>query len=396
MQINTFRIDATDPAGLDGALRAALAEAGPADFIALHSNAALDQAALQALLSAHAPGCAIHGATSCLGTMTETGHQTDGPAGLGLFVLRDPDGDYGSAMEPLADAPEDAAERATQRALIAADRPGELPELVWLSATPGQEERILQGIQRVLGTGVPIIGGSAADNDVTGQWAVFGPEGVDTSAVTVSVLFPSRPVSFAYQNGYAPTAETGIVTRATGRLLQEIDHRPAADVYRAWSRDAVIPATLDGPRGILSDSTLWPLGRPLTQLGEVPYFLLAHPATVHPDGALEMFADVAEGETLTQMQGDRDILAARAGRVAGLAREAGAIAPDAIAGALMVYCGGCMLAVRDRMDRVVTGVTEELPGVPFLGVFTFGEQGNILNVGNRHGNLMISCILFRK
>ena len=46
-----------------------------------------------------------------------------------------------------------------------------------------------------------------------------------------------------------------------------------------------------------------------------------------------------------------------------------------VAGALVVYCGGCMLAVQGRMDEVVNGINAALAGRPFLGTFTFGEQG---------------------
>ena len=55
-----------------------------------------------------------------------------------------------------------------------------------------------------------------------------------------------------------------------------------------------------------------------------------------------------------------------------------------------------MLAVRDRLEDVTDGIREALPGVPFLGIFTFGEQGVVLDGRNRHGNLMISAILFGK
>lgn len=53
-----------------------------------------------------------------------------------------------------------------------------------------------------------------------------------------------------------------------------------------------------------------------------------------------------------------------------------------------------MLSVRDDMDRVVAGVNAALGGAPFIGAFTFGEQGPLIDAGNRHGNLMISCVVF--
>ena len=202
-------------------------------------------------------------------------------------------------------------------------------------------------------------------------------------------------MSVAYHNGYAPTERTGVVTSATGRTVHQIDHRPAMEVYAEWTDGAVqVPADAADTVAILSDSTLFPLGREITKVGNVPYFLLAHPAGARANGDMDLFASVAEGEVLTQMTGTIDGLTARAGRVADLALKAGQLQPSDVKGALMIYCGGCMLTVREQLDQVADGVRTALDGAPFLGAFTFGEQGAIVGAGNRHGNLMISCIVF--
>jgi hypothetical protein len=67
--------------------------------------------------------------------------------------------------------------------------------------------------------------------------------------------------------------------------------------------------------------------------------------------------------------------------------------PESLAGGLMVYCAGCMLAVDSRMPEVASKVAEAFSGTPFLGCFTFGEQGCVVE-RNVHGNLMISAIAF--
>jgi hypothetical protein len=66
---------------------------------------------------------------------------------------------------------------------------------------------------------------------------------------------------------------------------------------------------------------------------------------------------------------------------------------DSLAGGLMVYCAGCMLAVDDEMPNVAREVGNSMGGAPFVGCFTFGEQGFMAD-RNMHGNLMISAIAF--
>ncbi|MEL7174413.1 MAG: FIST C-terminal domain-containing protein, partial [Pseudomonadota bacterium] len=94
--------------------------------------------------------------------------------------------------------------------------------------------------------------------------------------------------------------------------------------------------------------------------------------------------------------GSADSLVSRAGRVASLSAKRGGLTTADIAGALVIFCGGCMLAVRDRMDEVAAEVDRALGGAPSLGIFTFGEQGAVLGESNRHGNLMISCVTFAR
>lgn len=358
-----------------------------ARFVALHASVGRDLDGLAAAAAAAFPDAALHGGTSCLGVMTGEGFARDA---VGVFMLHDEDGDFATAAEPLGDDPREAARRATARALERIDRPGEAPDLIWLSVSPGREEAVIAGIEDAAGSHAPIVGGSVADDAIAGEWRVFGREGVMAEAVQVSVLFPSRSLGIAYQSGYAPTPTAGRASRVDGRRVYEIDGRPARDVYAEWTNGAVDARDAEAPKSILSDSTLAPLGREVGAVASVPFHLLAHPATANPDGSIDLFADVSEGEELRLMEGSADSLVARAGRVAARAAGDGA----APAGALMIYCGGCMLAVQDRMGEVAAGVDAALGGAPFLGVFTFGEQGAVLGEENRHGNLMISCVTF--
>jgi hypothetical protein len=364
-------------------------------LLVVYPTASYDVAAVAAALGRLAPGVPMHGATSCLGVMSGAGFTGEGGVGLGLLGILDPEGAYGVAGRPLGEDPRAAGRAVITAAIADVGREGEPPALVWLAADPGSEEAVIAGIQEVLGPNVPIAGGSAADNDVGGAWSqIRGGEALRGSVV-VTAMYPSTGAHFAFHSGYSPSESSGVVTRAEGRVLYEIDGRPAAEVYNEWTGG--ILGALDGVGGnVLGKTTLHPLGRVAGEYGGVPYHRLSHPDSVRGDGALTLFTEVFVGERLIQMVGTRESLISRAGRVVRAAMSAGNLSQEEIAGALVIYCAGCMLTIQGSMDEVARGISSELAGAPFLGTFTFGEQGCFANNTSYHGNLMISVAVFER
>lgn len=361
------------------------------DFISVHHGALRRAEDVWPRIMSAFGTSAVHGASSCEGVMTQAGIKKAQGDAIGVFALWNQSGAFGSAMEPLGECPRAAACMATQTALRRAGRSGEVPDLVWLATTPGHEESVLDGIRDLIGTKTLVVGGTASDTTLTGDWSVFSSDGFCSAGVVVSVLFLSTPVSSVFASGYAPTSWRGIVTAACGRSLQEIDGRPAAEVYRQWCGRQMNDEATD-PARFLLDAALAPLGRKQSDTEGIETFLLAHPAGIGPDGSLDLFTDIRIGEELVLMTGSRDSLVHRAGRIARQSR--GTLGKGVPAGALVVFCGGCMMAVRERMPEVIAGLNASLGGAPFLGVFTFGEQGEVLGQGARHSNLMISCTTF--
>jgi hypothetical protein len=363
-----------------------------------------DDSLIHSFLRIHFPAAAVIGGTSCHGIMTEKGLWDS--RSIGLLLIADPDGDYGAASAPLGEDPATAAERALLAALANANCPGELPELIWIYQAPGHEEDIVEGLRRVVGDRCPIIGGSAADNSLAGHWRQLSTDGISTDGLVVGVLFPSGGIGYAFQGGYEPAGQSGIVTRigfdrrgpsgivtkSRGRVIAEIDGEPASHVYNRWVGNR-LEHKLEAGGNVLMETTMCPLAIDAGQIENVSHYLLIHPAVVTPDGALSTFASIEEGTRIYSMQGDKARLIDRAGRVATEAISQLAEGPENIAGGLIVYCAGCMLAVGGQMPDVADKVAQSFEGRPFLGCFTFGEQGKILQ-SNLHGNLMISAIAF--
>jgi len=388
-------------AELDAQIRAHRASA---NFVYAFYGCEHDDHALHAYLRHRFPEAAVLGGTSCSGVMSES--RLWGAASIGLLLIDDPGGDYGVAAALIGDDPAATAETVLCAALADAGCPGELPELIWIYQAPGCEEALIEGLRRIVHDRCPIIGGSAADNTVAGQWRQLGSDGVLTDGIVIAALFPSGGVGYAFQGGYkpagpsgvvtrvgfGPAGDSGIVTKSRGRHVISIDGAPAAQVYNKWIGNR-LDAKIGEGGSILLDTTMLPLAVEAGHIEGVPHYLLIHPEAIMPGGAISTFAAIEEGSRVYSMRGDKQRLVERAGRVAAQAAFRLPDGPESLAGGVLVYCAGCMLAVDERMPEVTHEVARSFGGMPFLGCFTFGEQGRIVD-RNVHGNLMISAVAF--
>lgn len=380
------------------ALEAEIAASGArADAVFALYGCRHDSDLLQRYLTDRFPDAALIGGSSHAGVMDAEGVR--GPASVGLLLIDDPSGEYGAASAPLGENPADAAEAALFAALADAGCEGELPELIWIYQAPGREEQVIDGLRRIVGDRCPIVGGAAADDDLSGGWTQIGPDGRHVDGVVVAALFPSKGVRFSFQGGYEPIGQSGratkigsgLVTKGGGssRVVCEIDGEPAARVYDRWTGNSISSLREGGV--VLSETTLTPLAVSAGMVDGVTQYLLIHPESVTPDGAIVTFANVEEGAELFCMRGDPAMLVDRAGRVADQAARQ--LEDGPAAAALVVYCAGCRMAVKSDIEAAPKAIRAALGDTPFLGCFTYGEQGALLGQ-NAHGNLMISAIVF--
>jgi len=144
---------------------------------------------------------------------------------------------------------------------------------------------------------------------------------------------------------------------------------------------------------VLAQTSMFPLATDGGRLDGVSHYRLIHPEIVTSTGGLRTFCNLDVGARVYAMKGDRRRLVDRAGRVAEQAAQMLAADRSRIAGAIVVYCGGCKMAIGEDIERVSVAVANNLADAPFIGCFTFGEQGRMLD-RNVHGNLMISAVVF--
>lgn len=342
---------------------------------------------LAVALTRRYPSAAVFGTTSFQGVLTPEGFRR------GAFVLA---ADRIDGVRATTATRASAANRARSDARAAADEIVKSlttkPRALVLHATPGFEERILEGIDEAFeGKAPPVYGGSAADDDLTGKWRVFGNGRVEREGFVLAGFASDKPVHGSFVAGYTPGSKRGRVTAASGRRVRTIDGRPAAKVYDEWLGGALADVVASGGT-VLSRTSLHPLGRAVDKIGAVPRYLLSHPHEIHADGSLSLFTDVAPGDELVLMVGSRGALVERTDQVATRAgRGAGAVR-----GGILVYCGGCVGAIGDDATTVARRFAERIGHAPYVGAATFGEQGCFTGEQpvNRHGNLMCDAVLF--
>ncbi len=346
------------------------------------------------------PNTAIHGCSSSSAVFGGDGLVED--PGIGVLAITDPGGAFGTGHASFAQlAPADAACRAVEQALTAADRSGAIPDFIWLSAVPGCEEAVIAGIEQVVGISVPIVGGSAALNGLggtpenperTGRCVVFDHDTTIDDGLLLSVGFVTERVCHGFFGGYRATEKTGIVTAAEGRVLLTIDEQPAAQVYNRWS-DGLIAAEVANNGEVVIQTTMSPIGVTVGHVGTAPLYGLVHPVQV-ANGALRVHTVVPEGSRVTLMTGDQDILVHRTAELVERTRALFNVSAPRAMGGLVSYCAACAGPLAERGAEMIDLVRDALGGAPFLGGFFFGEQGRFWHNRNAHANLMVSLLLF--
>lgn len=343
-------------------------------------DAELDVDAFRRALAEALRGIPFIGVTSCRGVGAD--------AGLSKAAALWFAGEVEVAAAAAADA------EALFGALDDAGVPAGLNALIGFG-TPGVEAEIVDLARARFGNTLELTGGGAADNDLSGKWRVFdATRARSIGTVALAIAWPGEVIP-TFNSGYLPSSKKGVATRVDGFTILEIDGRPAATVYDEWTSGGLGEA-LNAGGPVLDKTTLRPLGVSRMSIGSIPAYLLVHPERVRADdGALTLFARVHEGETVTMMHTTQASLVRRGAQIIDRALDRARLRPDDIAGAMVINCGGCRLAVGDQAGDMLEQTTGVLAGVPYAMPFTFGEFGCVLPGRTDHANLMLSALLFR-
>jgi len=222
-----------------------------------------------------------------------------------------------------------------------------------------EPEPLLRGLGRRL-PGVRIVGGGASEDGSVGELSVFAGDAVSSNAISGVLLTGDFRASIGVGHAVRRVGPVRRVTRAAGRVVFELDGRPA---YEAFA--AVVPSPLlADPRRALAVV--------LAAIGGGEDFAVRHLTGIDPNGgAVAVAGEVADGQEL--FFGVRDPNAAREQLQQALRRLATACEGVRPAGALYVNCVG-----RGRRFYGVPGldtayIRQHLGPLPVAGFFSGAE-----------------------
>ena len=334
-------------------------------------------------------GVPLHGVTTSLGVLTAAGVRNEGHGAVAVMLVGGAPGTAFVAASTEADGRR-AGEAAARELVRKAG--GRMPRMILFNASPGAEESMLEGIASVC-PDVPCQGGSAADHAIAGQWSVFTHEGPVPTGVSLLGLFGEVRVGTALCTPYTPTGTMARATAAEGRTLLTLDGQPAAQVLGRWMEGAIDDQVRSGGN-ILAQTALRPIAvrRGVSQRD---HYVTVHPAHVHADrGSVDVFARIEPRDEVCLMTGTAEGLVNEVAHLIDLALAQGNLTTRDVKGAALIFCAGCAGALGPRVDEGLRTFTRLLPGVPLLGLCTFGEQGYIPGLGNVHQDLSLSLTLF--
>jgi len=329
----------------------------------------------------------IIGCTSNGGVIVPDGYISSDHGFAGMLSLEDENLVVGVACKEAGKDPRAIGRKVAIEAVENA-KSTRAPAYFYMVATPKEEEAYLMGIQDVIGR-VPVFGGSAADDTVSGDWKIICNDKVIDDGVAVAFFYTDNEMVTSFTGGYKETKNMGLITEVKDRRnLVSIDGISALKKYAHWC--GVSPASLKG-ENLLKESVTKPLGikDPLGNLTVIrhPMFGNDNGTRTVEDDTITLGNNVVENTAIIQLEAtENDLINATGETLKDVKKQ---LYTDSAA-YIMFYDGARRMRIEDRVEEIYKQIEKEAKGVPYIVPFTFGEYGYDEHSANICGGLMLS------
>jgi hypothetical protein len=291
----------------------------------------------------------------------------DGPLDEGCVAIA-----FGSEVSAGVSATQEACGdlRAAGHASTAGaiERLGKDPDLVllFIDSTRGDIADTVSGAYEAAGPAVPLAGGAAGGSE---KRHFHGGRATADSVVAVAI-HSDGPVGMGNTQTCKTRGTPSILTRSSGQLVEEIDGRPAEEVYLEQL----------GFTGVAFDDhefEAMAITHPIAQPELHGDYRLRHVIGRTPEGAIILGTGIPESAVIEFTELDFEELLASGARSVNAA--IGALRGANPRAALVFDCAGRRRALHEGIPQEVESITAALgdPAPPTIGLYTHGEVARL-------------------
>jgi hypothetical protein len=198
-----------------------------AKLLVVFCSRSYDLARLLAQIHARSAGMPLIGCTTA-GEISASG---PGEGGVVVAAFGGDGFEVGTTVAPMASRDLRGAGAAAARCLPSRGDRAHRVLLLLTDGLSGDQQEVVRGAYRVVGAGVPLVGGCAGDDmKMTRTFQLYGDE-VLTDAVVAAGIASDSPFGIGVRHGWRRVGEPMLVTGSGGNRVYSLDDRPALDVY---------------------------------------------------------------------------------------------------------------------------------------------------------------------
>ncbi len=241
----------------------------------------------------------------------------------------------------------------------------------------GNGVEIIRGVQEVLGTSFPIVGGSSADEFMFKKTFQYYEESVLTDCVGGILFSGDISVGIGARHGWYPLGKPRIVTEADHNIIKKLDGKPAARIYEDYFGKRA--ADLNN-EPLARMSVMYPLGMSIPEEEEC---IIRNALSVDKNGALICAGEVSCGSEIRIMMGSKEAALKAAKKAAEIALSG---LRKQKADIVFVFDSVSRERLFGRKSEEEIEVIKSIFGkdTPIIGFYTYGEQaplGATINLG---------------
>lgn len=312
------------------------------------------------------------------------GQHLDIGAGVGVLAMTAGSYRFGAASASMVRDDLTNAGRVVARESKKMAGPSQYAAVVLLAdAMLGNLQELVQGVYRVTGPKVSIVGGAAGDDQKFICPYVFHNDQVLKDGVVALWIASDHALPVVTQHGWKPIGVPMLVTRAEGTQIVELGGRPAAQAYE---EQLGLPAGELKPDRFWGTSILHPFG--LLQSDGTTVIRVAR--SKNEQGTLNIQGCVPPaGSAVQVMSGNADTLLSVVEDVA-----ISSLNPLPEAGVLLAFsCAARAMIFRERKSEEAQKLQKAAGEVPTFGIYCCGEFARTAGVLATHNATLTALAL---